>query len=144
MDLVGKLYYCYVEKLIQMEDVLIRVRFRKGILQLKADHALRELVRKDWAAVEQLSAKLLVIYQALYEEALQINQNSLIIEILGHVYTYRLCLVLRKYFPRGLFRLIAYRSCIIECGESPKDRNRWIWDLLGFYKPMAFLMRNRR
>ncbi len=72
-------------------------------------------------------------YQQLYGKHLKISKPSLVSEIWGHLIAYRISLGLKnhvKIWPVQKFaKFAAFRSAVVDCGETKVDTNRWFWDL---------------
>ncbi len=109
------------------------------MMSLHANYALRNMVRKSFRDVETLCFLVLEEYKKDYGQVIKVGLNSFIVEVLGHVYAYRILLFLRKIYPLEIFRKYSYHACTIECGDRQYDRNRWFWDMLSFLKPVIFL-----
>ncbi|MFT4061904.1 MAG: hypothetical protein QM642_06045 [Edaphocola sp.] len=80
-------------------------------------------------------------FEAQYGRPLAIGDNSLIMEIWGHVYYENIVLKCAKLMNLGeakTMRLTRY-SEVIDCGEKGHDNNRWFWDLLAPVKKMFAL-----
>ncbi|HOZ85498.1 MAG TPA: hypothetical protein PK191_08405 [Niabella sp.] len=128
-----------MDQSFRINDIIISVRFRKSVIHLVANHQLHKLVSIGWHPVDLFSARILKSYEENFGKPLRITPASLTIEILAHHYTYQICLFMRRIFPFGLFRLISFRACNIDCGEWKHDHNRWIWDGLSIFKKLIFL-----
>ena len=77
-------------------------------------------------------------YFALTGKELRISDNSLIVEIWGHVYAGYFMLAMKKLFRTQLTdylaKIVLKRCEIIDCGEKEIDRNRRIWDMFALGK----------
>jgi len=89
--------------------------------------------------IENLCRQVLYLHEQYSGTSLKIPLNSLIIEVLGHAYAYKILLQLRRVAELKLFRKFSLNACHIDCGDSDHDSNRWFWDIMGFLKPVLFL-----
>ncbi len=127
--------YMY-NKMMFMEEEL-SVLIRKRSLHIKNTESLRRVLKKRTAPL-RLARYLKQVHTDKYDTALNISDESLTIEIIGHVYIGNFADIL-KAIPRipKIAPIIverAYRitdhTDIIDCGEKEVDSNRWVWDKL--------------
>lgn len=75
-------------------------------------------------------------YIRFYQKDLKINNASFMAEIWGHLVAYRIALWMTKSIKipliQKLAKFAAFRSGIIDCGETKVDTNRWFWDIIGW------------
>lgn len=71
------------------------------------------------------------VFRARYRRELKITDNSLAIEILGHVYPSKLSAIL----PISISEHLA----VIDCGEYGHDGNRIVWDTLAGNYSMNYI-----
>lgn len=79
-------------------------------------------------------------YAQQFGKALAISNDSLIVEILVHVYCDYLGLsfnrMIRIKWIQALVKKLLKRAEVVDCGEKEVDSNRWIWDLMAGSKPV--------
>lgn len=72
-------------------------------------------------------------YEQYYGKPLKISKASLMAEIWGHLIAYRISLGFKKHlqvWPIQQFaKFAAFRSAVVDCGETKVDTNRWFWDV---------------
>lgn len=98
-----------------------------------------DAMKASFGNIEMLCRQVLHLHEQHFGAALSIPLNSLIIEVLGHAYAYKILLKLRKLADLKIFRKFSLNACNIDCGNSTHDSNRWFWDIAGFLKPILFL-----
>ncbi|WP_316826916.1 hypothetical protein [Pedobacter miscanthi] len=73
-------------------------------------------------------------YKTHFGKVLAISNDSLIVEILVHVYCDYLGLsfnrMVRVKWIQALVNKLLKRAEVVDCGEKSVDSNRWVWDLL--------------
>ncbi len=115
------------------------VSFEKQLIRIASPQALQEFLSQDI----ELRSKILVNYIKqdylnFIGKELAVSNNSIIIEIWGHVYASYLAKSVKKLIRLKLIQptlnLIIDRSDTIDCGEKEVDSNRWLWDLLANFK----------
>lgn len=127
------------EKIYELSGHQLLVIFDENLIRIKKPKALQKFLS---SAIDNRSEVLVNYikqdYFLLMEKELDITNDSLIIEIWGHVYA--------SYFARAMKNLIKLklvenvadfvitRSDTIDCGESDVDSNRKIWDVLANFK----------
>ena len=134
-----------VEKTYTIAGCLLRVQWTDGVIRIVNDYGLQRLLMEQ---TEQRTAMLVdrleADYRQYYQRPLQIGADSLAVEIWAHVYTERFFARLYRHFPwapmRRLYHFIRRRCRIIDCGETRRDSNRWLWDLLGKRKRWMYLL----
>lgn len=72
-------------------------------------------------------------YEQHYGKPLKISKASLMAEIWGHLIAYYVSLGFKrrvKVWPiQNFAKFAAFRSAVVDCGETKVDANRWFWDL---------------
>ena len=127
------------EKIYELSGHELLVIFDEKLVRIKKPKALQKFLTID---IDNRSEVLVNYikqdYFLLMGKELDITNDSLIIEIWGHVYA--------SYFARAMKNLIKLqlvenvadfvinRSDTIDCGESEVDSNRKIWDVLANFK----------
>jgi hypothetical protein len=73
-------------------------------------------------------------YAQQFGKVLTISNDSLIVEILVHVYCDYLGLsfnrIVKIKWVQTLVKKLLKRAEVVDCGEKSVDSNRWLWDLL--------------
>lgn len=126
--------------LVVFEDKLVRIKKPKALQKfLSEDIDLRSIVLVNYIKQD---------YFIFIGKELEIENNSLIIEIWAHVYA--------SYFAKAMKNLINLklvekaadfiinRSDTIDCGENDVDSNRKFWDIIAKFKGLIlnFLPKN--
>jgi len=79
-------------------------------------------------------------YAQHFGKELAISNDSLIVEILVHVYCDYLGLsfnrIVRIKWIQNLVKKLLTRAEVVDCGEKSVDSNRWVWDLLAGSKSL--------
>lgn len=137
-----------MEKTYNLNGCKLVVSFEKQLIRIASPQALQEFLSQDI----ELRSKILVNYIKqdylnFIGKELAISNNSIIIEIWGHVYASYLAKSVKKLIRLKLIQptlnLIIERSDTIDCGEKEVDSNRWIWDLLTNFKWMILKLMPR-
>jgi len=137
-----------LEKTYNLNGCKLVVSFEKQLIRIASPQALQEFLSQDI----ELRSKILVNYIKqdylnFIGKELAISNNSIIIEIWGHVYASYLAKSVKKLIRLKLIQptlnLIIERSDTIDCGEKEVDSNRWIWDLLTNFKWMILKLMPR-
>lgn len=117
-------------------DVLgqtVQIACKPGVVSIQNDDALTRIL-KEQAGAEAVAKAAKTLYEKQFGQKLDIATGSLHTEILGHVYPDRIMKVLDQlklpaFADKGIEKVLE-RTAVIDCGESGKDSNRFIWDLL--------------
>lgn len=128
MDRLYELAGCRIK--VSLDNGLIRVysnaelwRFLNGNASVRFD-LLVETIKKD--------------YQEQFNKPLDISNNSLIVEILVHIYCDYIGLLFNRIVKikpiQKIVNKLLERAEVVDCGEKEKDSNRWVWDFLSSYK----------
>ncbi|MFJ7887015.1 hypothetical protein ACIQYL_02880 [Lysinibacillus xylanilyticus] len=92
------------------------------------------MLKDKSSASLQAAAVINAEYKKRKGRALDISEGSLSVEILGHVYPDRIGNTIKKLPLPGSIEdaidKILKRTEVIDCGESSKDSNRFLWDFL--------------
>ena len=120
----------------------IEVAFGRGVVRVDNDRALWVYIHLDpYSNTRRLVTWIKQIYASAFDEDLRISDNSLAMEIWGHIYFEQFLLrnpkLGRVLFPFGLYQRLVTSCEAVDCGESSKDGNRWLWDVLGILTPIA-------
>lgn len=122
-----------------IEGYRIYVTFDPGIIRIRNDESLRKLLRESLeGGTEGLVSIIKEDYQSRYGEELKISDDSLIVEIWGHIYFENFAAILGNVFRLKMFerfdQVVSEHCDIIDCGESDQDGNRRFWDSLAPHK----------
>ncbi|NTE01137.1 hypothetical protein G6M26_02725 [Agrobacterium tumefaciens] len=117
----------------------IQVHFEPKLVRVFSDAALWAFLKDDARMRFEILAKTIKDdYLNKYGEELKITNDSLIVEILVHVYCdyigLRFNRVVKIKFTQKLVVKLLERAEVVDCGERSLDGNRWVWDLLARYK----------
>ncbi|MER1985871.1 MAG: hypothetical protein ABS948_08275 [Solibacillus sp.] len=112
----------------------LAVAYEQGVVRINNDAVLKQLLDTE-SQSSMLAAKAIkAMYKSKMDETLDISDTSLAIEILGHVYPDRIGKAIKNIPLPALLKnsidKVLERTTVIDCGESGKDSNRWVWDAL--------------
>lgn len=104
------------------------------------DMPLHQLMQQaPSSGIAQLSAKAKADFEIVNQRTLNISENSLTLEIWGHYYFEkcfnRVSWLLPSFIFKKLIERVEKSMQEFDCAEWPIDRNRWIWDILSWFKP---------
>lgn len=121
---------------VALEDQLIHVYSNAELWQY--------LDGKAGSRFELLAKTIKSDYEEEFGKPLDISDDSLIVEILVHVYCDYLGLsfnrIVRIKWIQNLVKKLLKRAEVIDCGEKSIDSNRWVWDLLAGSKALFIRM----
>ncbi len=128
-----------MEKIVELNGCRLTVVFEPLLIRIKTPKVLKKLLAKD---IDSRSVQLVKAikqdYQALMGKELMISEDSMIVEIWGHIYAANLAKAIKNLIKLQLIEnfadLIIERSEVIDCGESEVDSNRKVWDVLANFK----------
>lgn len=128
-----------MEKTYNFENNRIKVVLEPKLVRVYSDKALWTFLNNGAAAGFELLAETVKNdYLTAFGKALDITNDSLIVEILVHVYCDYLGLrfnrIVKIKFIQNLVNKLLERAEVVDCGERSVDGNRWVWDLLARYK----------
>lgn len=113
---------------------MIRVDYKDGIVSIENNNELEALLKAESAGSLIVAKRVKEMYKTRKGKALNIDTNSLAIEILGHVYPDKIATAIKgasvPQFVKDFVNKVLVRTSIIDCGESGKDSNRAVWDIL--------------
>ena len=113
----------------------LSVEYGDRVVRIKNNTALNNLLKDKFMAAHAVARTVKSEYQKKKGKALNIEGDSLAIEILGHVYPDRIASAIKKLplpgFIEDQIDKVLKRTDIIDCGESAVDSNRGFWDFLG-------------
>ena len=124
-----------MEKELRLYECNIKIQLDEGIIRVYSNAALWEYLNGQTRQRLRLLAETVKDeYAAVFGKPLQIGTNSLIVEILVHLYCDYLGLAFNRYVRipviQKLVNKLLERAEVVDCGEKAKDGNRWVWDLL--------------
>ena len=135
-----------MNKIFELAGYELSVDFEPQLVRVYSNLQLWKFLNGDVGSRMQLLAgKIKAEYAALFGKRLNISTESLIIEILVHVYCDYLGLLFNrfvkiKWMQRIVIRLLK-RAEVVDCGEHEVDSNRWIWNLFSrFNKVFIYFM----
>jgi hypothetical protein len=134
-----------VEKQYELSGCSIKVYFFPRIIKIEGANALKRFLSTNIEARSQLLVnRIKVDYVACFNKELKVGNNSMIIEIWGHVYASRLAKGLKNRISLKLIQkltaLVIKRSDNIDSGEFGIDHNRIFWDLLSHLKKLILMI----
>lgn len=128
-----------LDTLVDINGYCVKVNLKEYSVHLVCNYELMEAMKASFGNVEKLCQQLLDLHEQHFRAPLKVPVNSLIMEVLGHAYAYKILLRLRKVANLKIFRKLSLNACHIDCGDSDHDSNRWFWDMMGLLKPVLFL-----
>ena len=110
-------------------------------LRVTNDSELADLLKHDAAkATIELVVKLKAQYKELFQTDFTVSDNSIAVEIWGHVYAGRFAGWIQQLLSFSLIQKLAkkiiYHSAIIDIGERGHDQNRFVWNWLAPFKKL--------
>ena len=134
-----------MRQIYELAACRIKVDLQPGIIRVYSDSELwRFLNGHVHERFNLLAQTIKNNYKNLFNEDLVISNDSLIVEILVHVYCDYVGLKFNsviKLTPLNNFvKKLLLRAEIVDCGEKEKDSNRWVWDFLARFKPIFVKM----
>lgn len=128
-----------MEEMIRIGEQNIRVAFDEHAVHITNEESLQNLLEAGGAAaIETLVQTVKQQFRQLWKRELDISDDSLAVEIWGHVYCGHLAetldnLVSLQLITKLTDKVIGY-CAVIDCGESGNDNNRLFWDMLAPFK----------
>ena len=120
------------EVTVQFEPKLIRIIGHEQLLI----HLQTNLAEHTLRLVQQIK----IDYQLLFGISLNITDESLMIEIWGHLYASKFADILQELIKlkviENLTEVVKQRSDTIDCGEADVDSNRKFWDVLSKFNDL--------
>ncbi len=109
----------------------INVTYSDKIAKISNDEELLSSL-KNCGAIS-IAKKIKSYYENIYNRKLNIEENSIAVEIIGHVFFDRVCKTILNSsisfkLIKNICKLIVVKTETINCGESVVDNNRWFWD----------------
>lgn len=108
-------------------------------IKLTNDDQLSQLLKSDTeSATDELVNTLKVTFKQQMQRDIDISNNSMAVEIWGHVYSEKFLVIVKSLPTFGLLDGIAEKlieHCeVIDMGESRHDNNRFVWNGLSYFK----------
>jgi hypothetical protein len=115
------------------------VVFCPKIVRIDGFKELQKFLSKDIEARSEVLANAIKMdYLLLFDIELAVSNDSMIVEIWGHVYASYFAKAMKNMIQLKLIENIAdfitNRSDTIDCGEIEIDHNRKLWDILANLK----------
>ena len=129
---------------INIENVHVQVKLHA--IKIRNDDTLADLLKVDTVlSTEKLIEKIKREYFKLFTEEFKVSDNSMAIEIWGHVYAEKFADAVENFssvkFIDAIANKILKHAEIIDIGERGHDDNRFVWDgLAGFKSVIAGLL----
>jgi len=124
-------------KIYDVRQKKINVRFSPNVASIDCTGFVSsEDLTEIYIGCKNLIQKIKTDYRDFYQKDLQIDNASFMAEIWGHLVAYRIALWMKKNIKISLMQrfadFVAFRSGVIDCGETKVDTNRWFWDIIGW------------
>lgn len=127
------------EKIYELNGFSLPVVFKDRVIQIKGSESLQQFLTED---IDNRTAVLVALIKSDYllgtSRALEVDDDSMSIEIWGHVYASHFAEALKNLIQMQLIEQMAdfiiNRADTIDCGEKEMDSNRLFWDLLANFK----------
>ena len=125
--------------IFSIQDKNISVLLHKNSIGIVNDEQLTALVSKmPGSTTDDLVLVIKKEYHKLFNKDFGVTDDSMAIEILGHVFAEKFALAVKAISPVKLVDAFAEKICshceIINIGEKDHDHNRIVWDLLAPFK----------
>ena len=138
-----------MDKVYELAGYHIKVGIEPQLIRVYSNASLwAYLDGKANARFELMVDTIKADYAQHFGKELAISNDSLIVEILVHVYCDYLGLsfnrIVRIKWIQNLVKKLLTRAEVVDCGEKSVDSNRWVWDLLAGSKSLfiAILPKN--
>jgi len=138
-----------MDKIYELATNKIKVALEPQLIRVYSNAELwAYLDGKAKSRFELLIHTIKADYELQFGKALAISNDSLIVEILVHVYCDYLGLSFNRIVSvkwiQNLVKKLLKRAEVVDCGERSVDSNRWVWDLLAGSKSLfiAILPKN--
>jgi hypothetical protein len=134
-----------MDKVYELEGHKIKVGLELQLIRVYSNAELwKYLDGKANTRFELMVNTIKADYEQHFGKALAISNNSLIVEILVHVYCDYLGLsfnrIVKIKWIQSLVKKLLKRAEVVDCGEKGVDSNRWVWDLLAGIKSFFILI----
>lgn len=135
----SRLNYLLLDIWVDISGYIMKVNLKEYSVHLVCNYELMNAMGSSFRNIEKLCREVLYLHEQHFGTSLKIPLNSLIMEVLGHAYAYKILLQLRRVADLKIFRKFSLNACHIDCGNSTHDSNRWFWDMIRIFKPVLFL-----
>ena len=130
-----------MHKKYELAESLIQVKFQENSVHIVNDKELWQLLAEDIEnRTTALAQEIRKDFSLQYKRELKITEDSLIVEIWGHVYFEYFALAIQNLINLKLIESIVSSAIsyseLIDCGETGYDNNRWLWDILAPHKTL--------
>lgn len=126
------------------------INYEDKMVHLVDDQALRDFLAQPENGTEELAKHIKEQYKAYFQKELNIAEESLAIEIIGHIYSSKIGGLVEKakaMIPKEItgqademIQNIQGEQAQIDMGEADVDSNRKIWDALVPAKGIIFML----
>lgn len=124
----------------------VTLAYQPKILRVNNDEALAAFLARPENGSMALAAHMQERYQRLFATPLAIQQESIAIEILGHVFADNVAATVEHLSEKlsllgplaQAMEKIRRRTEVIDIGEKNVDDNRWLWDALIPFRSLIF------
>ncbi|MBB6235723.1 hypothetical protein HDC90_000323 [Pedobacter sp. AK013] len=128
-----------MDKIYELAGNKIKVELETQLVRVYSNAQLWAYLNgKTDARFELLINTIKADYEKHFGKVLVISNDSLIVEILVHVYCDYLGLSFNRLVQikwiQALVKKLLKRAEVVDCGEKEVDGNRWVWDLLASSK----------
>lgn len=122
-----------------VENEEIKIDYEPALIRVYSNAALWKFLQNDKQARFALLVKnIKEHYEKKFNKPLNIENDSLIVEILIHIYCdyigLLVCNVIKIKWIQYLLMKLIKRAEVVDCGEKQVDSNRWLWDFLARYQ----------
>jgi len=124
-----------MEKRYNLDGSLVTVLFEPKMVRIIGHDQLLKFLKANLSEhTQQLVMHIKTDYQSSFGTPLNISDESLAVEIWGHLYASKFANVLQELVKleviENLTERVKQRSDTIDCGEADVDSNRKFWDVL--------------
>lgn len=124
-----------MEKTYDLGGCEVKVSYKSKLVQIVGSKELLVFLSEDLKANTLKLAKLIKAdYVTLMGKPLKITNQSLMVEIWGHLYASHFANAIKELINLKLIdnltEIVTKRSDSIDCGEAEVDSNRKFWDTL--------------
>jgi hypothetical protein len=127
------------EKQYDLNNCRLIVHFDHRLVRIAGPNALQKFLSKDIETRSEVLVNAIKMdYLLLFDHELAVSNDSMIVEIWGHVYASYFAKAMKNLIKlklvEGFADFIINRSDTIDCGEDEIDHNRKFWDILATFK----------
>lgn len=128
-------------KTISIRSHNIQCELELHMVRVTNDDELKTLLAQDTeAATSELASKIKEEYLKQFGVDYKVSENSVLVEIWGHVYAEKMAEAIKSLSPLKLVNTVAdkiiYHCEVIDMGERGHDENRFVWDGLAPFKSL--------